>query len=88
MKAHFINTGGGLTATLCSTPLAPRTVAHQTPLSVGFSSEECWSELLFPSPVPLPSPGIEPGSPALQVNSLLTEPPEKALLILKEKFLF
>ena len=38
------------------------TVAHQTPLSMGFSRQEHWNELPFPSPVDLPDPGIEPGS--------------------------
>ena len=54
--------------------------AHQAPLSMGFSSQESWSELLFPSPKDLPDPGIEPGSPALQADFfffLLSEPPGK-----------
>ena len=38
-------------------------VAHQAPLSVGFSRPEYWSELPFPPPEDLPTPGIEPGSP-------------------------
>ena len=50
------------------------TVAHQTPLSMGFSRQEYWRGLPFPSPGDLPDPGIEPMSPALQVNSLLLEP--------------
>ena len=41
------------------------TVAHQTPLSMGFSRQEYWSGLPFPLPGDLPNPGIEPGSPAL-----------------------
>ena len=49
-----------------------RTVACQT-LSMGFSRQEYWSGLPFPSPWDLPDPGIEPGSPALQADSLLTE---------------
>ena len=40
----------------------PWTVAHQTPLSMGFSRQEHWSELPFPSPADHPDPGIEPGS--------------------------
>ena len=51
----------------------PWTVAHQAPLSMGFSRQECWSELPFPSPGDLPDPGIEPKSPALQADSLPTE---------------
>ena len=42
-----------------------------------FSRQEYWSRLLFPSPGNLPMPGIEPGSPALQVESSLSEPPGK-----------
>ena len=47
--------------------------AHQAPLSLGFSRQEYWSGLPFPSPGRLPDPGIEPESPALQADSLLTE---------------
>ena len=50
------------------------TVANQAPLSMGFSRQEYWSRLPFPSPGDLPNPGIEPGSPALQVDSLPSEP--------------
>ena len=46
-----------------------------------FSGQKYWSGLPFPLPQDLPSPGIEPGSPALQTNSLLSEPPGKQLLI-------
>ena len=53
------------------------TVAHQAPLSLGFSRQEYWSGLPFPSPGDLPNPGIEPGSPALQADSLPSEPPGK-----------
>ena len=55
------------------------TVAHQTPLSTGFSGQEYWSGLSFPSPGDLPDPQIEPGSPALQADSLWFEPPAKPL---------
>ena len=44
---------------------APGTVAYQAPLSMGFSRQQYWSGLPFPSPGDLPNPGIEPGSPAL-----------------------
>ena len=44
----------------------------------GFSRQEYWSRLPFPSPGDLPDPGIEPGSPALQADSLPSEPPGKA----------
>ena len=53
----------------------PWTVAYQAPPSVGFSRQECWSGLPFPSPGDLPDPGIEPGSPALQADALLSEAP-------------
>ena len=43
----------------------PQTVAHQASLSMGFSRQEHWSELPFPSPGNLPNPGIELTSPAL-----------------------
>ena len=50
-------------------------VARQAPLSMGFSRQEEWSGLPFPSPGDLSDPEIELRSPALQVGSLLTEPP-------------
>ena len=43
----------------------PSTVDYQVPLSMGFSRQEYWSGLPFPSPADLPDPGTEPGSPAL-----------------------
>ena len=46
---------------------------HQTPLFMGFPSQEYWRELQFPSPGDLSDPGIEPMFPTLQVNSLPTE---------------
>ena len=55
----------------------PGTVARQAPLSMDFSWQEYWSGLPFPSPGDLPNPGIEPGSPGLQADSLPSEPPEK-----------
>ena len=48
----------------------PLTVAYQAPPSMGFSRQECWRGLPFPSPGDLPDPGIEPGSPALQADTL------------------
>ena len=54
------------------------TVAYQAPPSMGFSRSEYWSGLPFPSPGDLPDPKIEPGSPALQVDSLLPEPVGKS----------
>ena len=55
----------------------PWTVARQAPLSMGFPRQEYWSALPFPFPGDLPNPGIEPMSPALQVDSFTTEPPGK-----------
>ena len=60
-----------------SDSVPPWTVAHQAPLSMGFSRQEYWSRQLFPSPGDLPNPGIELRSLALQAVSLATEPPEK-----------
>ena len=51
--------------------------ACQAPQSMEFSRQEYWSGLPFPCAGHLPNPGIEPGSPALQANSLPTEPPRK-----------
>ena len=48
-------------------------VACQALLSMGFSRQKYWSGLPFPSLVDLPNPGIEPGFPALQADSLLSE---------------
>ena len=51
----------------------PWTVAYQAPLPMGFSRQEYWSGLPFPSPGDLPDPGIEPRSPALQADALSSE---------------
>ena len=59
----------------------PWTAAHQTPLSMRFCRQGYWSGLPFPSPGDLPNPGIEPGSPALQADSLLTELQGKPLYV-------
>ena len=62
----------------------PWTAARQAPLSVGFSRQEYWSGLPWPPPGDLPSPGIKPGSPALQADSLPSEPLGKPVVGLKE----
>ena len=49
---------------------------------MGFPKQEYWSELPFPSPGDPPDPGIEPGSPTLQADSLPSEPPGKPVLFL------
>ena len=59
--------------------VTPRTVTYQVPPFMGFSRQEYWSGLPFPSPVDLPDPGIEPGSPTLQADTFPTEPPGKFL---------
>ena len=69
--------GGGLVAKSCPTLVTPWTVACQASLSMGFSRQEYWSGLPFPSSGDLPNPGIEPGSSALQPDSLLSEPSGK-----------
>ena len=55
----------------------PMTIAHKAPLSMRFPSQEYWSRLAFPSPGDLPNPGMDTWSPALQANSLPSEPPGK-----------
>ena len=47
---------------------------------MGFSRQEYWSGLPFPSPGDLPDPGIEPGSPAVQADALTSEPPGSFIL--------
>ena len=63
----------------------PWTVAYQASPSMGFSRQEYWSGLPFPSPGGLPDPGIKPGSPALQADTLTSEPPGKSRLRNKTK---
>ena len=63
--------------------VTPQTVAHQAPLSVGFSGQEYWSGLPFPPPGDLPNPGIEPMSlvsPAMAGRFFTTAPRGKPLL--------
>ena len=63
------------------------TVAHQAPLSLEFSTQEYWSGQLFSSPGDLLNPGIKPASPkspALQEDSLPSEPPRKPHLKFKK----
>ena len=57
---------------------SPRTVAHQASVH-GLLQARYWSEFLSPSPGDLPYTGIEPGCPALQADSLLSEPPGKPI---------
>ena len=55
----------------------PWTAGYQAPLSMGFSRQEYWSGLPYPSPGDLPDPGIKPRSPALEADALTSEPPGK-----------
>ena len=59
--------------------VTPGTVVCQAPLSMEFSGQEYYSGLPCPSAGDLPDPRIEPRSPALQADSLLSEPPGKPL---------
>ena len=52
----------------------PWTVAYQASPSMGFFRQEYWTGLPFPSPGDLPDPGIEPGSPVLEADALISEP--------------
>ena len=53
--------------------VTPWMVAYQAPPCIEFSRQEYWSGLPFPSPGGLPNPGIEPGSSALQTDTLPSE---------------
>ena len=77
----YCNGGGGLVAKSCLTLANPWTVAHQPPLFMGFSRQGYWSGLPFLSPRDLPNPGNEPGSPALQADSLPTELREALIVV-------
>ena len=68
----------------CPILATPWTVAHQAPLSMGFSRQEYWSGLPFPSPGDLPNPGIKPVSPALAGRFFIIEPQGKP----KNSFIF
>ena len=76
----YIPCGGGLVTKSRPTLATPWTVAHQTPLSMGFPRQEHWSGLPIPSPGDLPYPGIEPESPVspeLASGFLITVTPWK-----------
>ena len=61
----------------CPTLSTPWTTASQAPPSMGFSRQEYWSGLPFPSPEDLPDSGTEPRSPALQADALPSKPQGK-----------
>ena len=67
-----------------SDSVAPWTVARQAPLSMGFSRQESWGGLPFPSPGDLADPGTEPLSPALAGGFFTTEPPGSLGLATKD----
>ena len=79
-SALFQIDGGGLVTKSCPTLEIPWTIAHQTRLSMGFSRQEYYSGLTFPSPGDLPNPGIKPRCPALQADFLSSEPQENPKL--------
>ena len=66
-----------VSCSVVSNSVTPWTVASQAPLSMESSSQEYWGGQPFPSPGDFPDPGIEPGSPALYVDSVPSEPPGK-----------
>ena len=73
MDGHAFSWSLRVSRSLVSDSVTPRTVARQAPLSVGFSTQEHGSGWLCPSPRELPDPGVEPGSPASQADSLRFE---------------
>ena len=69
-KVHRVQGVEGVVAQSCPTFATPWTVAYQASPSMGFSRQEYWIGLPFPSPGDLHDPGIEPRSPALQADPL------------------
>ena len=79
---------GSARCSVVSDCLWPHRLYPSTPLSMGFSRQDYWSGLPLPPPGDLPDPGIKPRSPALQTNTLPSEPPGKdrgQLLISQER---
>ena len=70
LEVLWCNESESVSHSVVSDSATPRTVACQAPLSMGFSREEYWSGLPFPSLGDLPNPESEPGSPAFQADSL------------------
>ena len=68
-----------LVAQLCPTLCDPMNCSPLAPLFMGFSRHEYWNGSPFPSPGDFPDPEIEPRSPALQADSLPSEPPGKPI---------
>ena len=67
-----------LVAQFCPTLCDPLDCSLSAPLSMGFSRQEHWSGLPFPSPGDLPDPGIKPSAPTLAGGFFTTEPPGKS----------
>ena len=82
-KIHFVSDAfcNMLTRESANVTQMCPTLCNPMDLSMEFSRPGCWSGSPFPSPGDLPNPGIEPRSPALQVNSLPAEPPGNSPLI-------
>ena len=75
-----------LVTSVVSNSLTQWTIVRQAPLSMRFTRQEYWSGLPCPPPGDLPNPGIEPVSPAslaLQMDCLLTEPPGKPIILIR-----
>ena len=77
---HFESEKVKVLVSVMSDSVTPWTVARQAPLSLEFSRQESWSGLPFPFPGDLPDPGTELRSPALQADSLPSEPPGKPVV--------
>ena len=72
----------------CPTLATPWTAAYQAPPSMGFSRQEYRSGVPSPSPGDLPDPGIKPGSPALQADTLPSEPPGKLMMLITQAVIY
>ena len=77
LQPTSIRTAAGLVLKSCLTLATPWTVACQAPHFMGFSRQEYWRGLPFPSPGDLPDPGTEARSPPWQADPVLTQPPGK-----------
>ena len=86
MKAPVWGNYEGESRSVMSDSAPPWTVAHQAPLSMEFSSQGYWKGLPCPPPGDLPNPGIKPGSPMLQADSLPSEPPGTLSVFIRKAF--
>ena len=77
LNIYLEGNSGDLVAKSCPILVTPWTCSQQAPLFMGFLRQKCWSGMSVPSPGDLPNPEIKPKSPALQADSLPTEPPGK-----------